>query len=74
MIRSSIWRGFNRFRGLNADFFDVMLSDRPNHVVSIGIGPQRRYFALDHRDSTVRTAGSLAEVLSDVAFTPAGEA
>lgn len=72
MIRSSIWRSFNRFRGLHADFFDVYLAERPNHVVSIGVGPQRRYFALDHRDSSVRTANTLAEVLSDVAFTPAG--
>lgn len=71
MIRSSLWRGFYRFRGLNADFFDVYLADRPGDVVSIGVGPQRRYFALDHRDSSVRMADSLASVLSDIAFTPA---
>jgi hypothetical protein len=71
MIRSSLWRGFYRFRGLNADFFDVYLADRPGDVVSIGVGPQRRYFALDHRDSSVRMADSLANVLSDIAFTPA---
>ncbi|MFO0995853.1 MAG: hypothetical protein U1F33_04150 [Alphaproteobacteria bacterium] len=72
MIRSSIWRGFYRFRGLNADFFDVYLADRPGDVVSIGVGPQRRFFALDHRDSSVRMGETLADVLGNVAFTPAG--
>lgn len=63
MISANLWRSVERRQDVDSDFFEVHVHEYRHAAFSIGVLPTRRYFVMDHRNSSVRIGASLAEVL-----------
>jgi hypothetical protein len=63
MISANLWRSVERRQDIDSDFFEVHVHEYEQPALSIGVLPTRRYFVMDHRNSSVRIGASLAEVL-----------
>jgi len=70
MISASLWRSVDHRQDIGSDLFEIYSPGYHRPVLSVGVLATHRYFFMDHRDSSVRIAASLAEVLDDAGVMP----
>ena len=70
MISANLWRSIDHRQDVGSDLFEIYSPGYHRPVLSVGVLATHRYFYMDHRDSSVRIGGSLAEVLDGAGVMP----